>query len=114
MTRNGLFGLVIASLLLADTAAVAANIELVSADDYGQGWPFTLDEVHLLCLDGNAVVASDPESGRMYPLNGSATAKATKLALEPLAPIWRDDPALHGAKLSVSPMIERGLALCQG
>lgn len=114
MTRNGLFGLAIASLLLAATAMAAANIELVSAGDYGQDWPLTLDEVHLMCLDGDAVVASDPESGRMYPLNGTANAKAARLALEPLAPIWRDDPAAPGAKLSVGPLIERGLTLCKG
>lgn len=113
MIRNGLFGLAIAGLLLAATAAAAANIELVSADDYGQDWPFTLEEVHLLCMDGNAVVASDPENGRMYPLNGAANAKAGRLALEPLTPIWREDPALPGTKLSVAPIIERGLVLCQ-
>lgn len=113
--RKGIY--TTAAMALAATislGAIAGEIELLDAADYGDAWPFTVEEMHLLCLDGNAVVASDPESGRMYPLNGSATAKATKLALEPLAPIWRDDPALHGAKLSVSPMIERGLALCQG
>ncbi|MDA7086522.1 DUF2511 domain-containing protein [Pseudomonas sp. SA3-5] len=113
MTRNGLFGLAIAGLLLAVTAAAAANIELVSAEDYGQDWPFKGEEMHLLCMPGNAVVASDPESGRMYPLNGTASSQAKRLGLDPLEAIWLDNPAIPGTKVSVGPLIERGLALCK-
>lgn len=112
--RKGIFTAAMALAAILSQGASAGKIELLDAADYGADWPLTLEEVHLLCLDGNAVVASDPESGRMYPLNGTANVKAARLALEPLAPIWRDDPAAPGAKLSVAPLIERGLALCQG
>lgn len=113
MNRNGLCGLVVASLLVSAVAA-AGNIDLVSAEDYGADWPFRGEEMHLLCLAGNAVVASDPESGRMYPLNGVASGQAERLGLEPLEAVWRDNPEIPGTKVSVGPFIKRGLALCKG
>jgi hypothetical protein len=111
--RNGLFIAAMALAAVASQGALAGEIQLLDAADYGESWPFTVEEMHLLCLPGRAVVVSDPESGRMYPLNGAASGKAAKLALEPLAPIWRGDPALPGAKVGLGPLIARGLELCR-
>jgi hypothetical protein len=114
MNRNGLFCLALAGLVLSATALAAGKIELLDAADYGEAWPFTGEEMHLLCMPGNAVVASDPETGRMYPLNGTASGQATRLGLEPLGAVWLDNPEIPGTKISVGPFIERGLALCKG
>jgi hypothetical protein len=113
MNRKGLLGLAFAGLFAVASAHGAAKIELVSAEDYGTEWPFVPSEMHLLCLPGNAVVVSDPESGQMYALNGTASGRAAALALEPLDKVWRQDPANPGAKVSVSPFISKGLTLCQ-
>jgi hypothetical protein len=111
---NGLKGLAFAGLIVSASALAGPKIELVSAEDFGDAWPFSVEEMHLLCMSGNAVVASDPETGRMYPLNGTAKAMASRLALEPLENVWRKDPSVAGLRVSVSPMIEKGLALCAG
>lgn len=108
--HNGL-ALVIASLL--SSTAMAAGPQLISAADYGDAWPFTVEEMHLSCLPGSAVVVADVESGVMYPLNGMAKNKARALALEPLDKVWRADPANPGAKVSLGPLIEQGLQLCK-
>lgn len=113
MDRKGLIGLAIAGLFVVSTAHAAAKIELVSADDFGDAWPFVPAEMHLMCLPGNAVVASDPETGRMYPLNGMATGRAAELALEPLEKVWRDNPSIPGTKVSIGPFISKGLGICQ-
>ena len=76
-------------------------------------WPFTVDSATLLCERNSAgyeqvlVVAND----EMYALNG--TAKDANL-WPPFNPIWRDDPKAPGLKVNIGPMIDRGLALCQG
>lgn len=100
-------------LLLASPLALAAPPKLIDAETYGADWPFTFAEGHLHCFAGQAVAVSDAESGRMYALNGQANAKAGALGLEPLAAVWRDDPAIKGAKVSVGQVLEDGLAHCR-
>jgi hypothetical protein len=109
--RNGFIGLATAGLF--SLAAHAAGPQLISAEASGEAWPFTLAELHLQCLPGRAVVVMDVESGAMYPVNGHANAKARALALEPLEKIWRDNPAIPGTKVSIGPVIDQGLQLCQ-
>ncbi|MEA1606137.1 DUF2511 domain-containing protein [Pseudomonas spirodelae] len=109
--RNGLFGLAFAGFL--SSVAHAAGPQLISADDYGDAWPFTVDEMHLSCFPGDALVVADAETGVMYPLNGTAKAKASALGLEPIDKVWRADPDIAGAKVSLGPVIEQGLPLCK-
>ncbi|WP_313056200.1 DUF2511 domain-containing protein [Stutzerimonas nitrititolerans] len=100
-------------LLLAAPLALAAPPKLISAEDFGDAWPFVPEEMHLQCLPGNAVVVTDPETGRMYGVNGAASGKARQLGLEPLDHIWRADSAIYGAKVSVAGVLESGFALCK-
>ncbi len=105
--RKLLFG-----LLLASPLAIAAPPKLIDAESYGEAWPFTFEEAHLQCYPGKAVVVSDAETGRSYPLNGPATSKAGQLGLEPLEQVWLDNPTIPGTKVNVGPVIQEGLALC--
>lgn len=114
MDLKGFFGLTFASLFVSAAVLAAPKIELLDAEEFGTAWPFIAEEMHLLCMPGNAVVVSDPETGVMYPVNGIASGKARQLALEPLEKVWRDNPELPGTKVSVGPVIERGLKLCTG
>lgn len=104
---------VLLGLLLAAPLALAASPKLISAEDFGDAWPFVPEEMHLQCLPGNAVVVTDPETGRMYGLNGPANAKARQLGLEPLDQAWAESKSIPGLKQSVGPVIEAGLKLCQ-
>lgn len=99
-------------LLLAAPLALAAPPKLISADDFGDAWPFVPEEMHLQCLPGNAVVVTDPETGRMYGLNGPANARARQLGLEPLDQVWAESSSIPGSKASVGPVIEAGIESC--
>ncbi|WP_313222001.1 DUF2511 domain-containing protein [Stutzerimonas nitrititolerans] len=106
--RNLFFG-----LLLAAPLALAAPPKLISAEDFGDAWPFVPEEMHLQCLPGNAVVVTDPETGRMYGLNGPANGKARQLGLESLNDVWRENTAIPGTKVSVGAVLDRGIDLCR-
>lgn len=100
-------------LLLAAPLAVAAPPKLISAEDFGDSWPFVPEEMHLQCLPGKAVVVTDPETGRMYGVNGAASGKARQLGLEPLDQVWAESQTNPGARVSVGSVLEQGLELCK-
>lgn len=106
--RNALLG-----LLLAAPLALAAPPKLISAEDFDDAWPFVPEEMHLQCLPGRAVVVTDPETGRMYGVNGAANAKARQLGLDPLDQVWTENAAIPGTKVALGPVLEAGLAICR-
>lgn len=108
--RKGLICLAAAGLF---ASAAQADQDLIDAESFGSPWPFTFEEAYVACHAGQAVTVMDANSGRMYPLNGTARHKASQLGLEPLEPVWRDNPDLPGTKVDVGPVIEKGLSLCQ-
>ncbi|WP_052679286.1 DUF2511 domain-containing protein [Stutzerimonas stutzeri] len=103
---------VLLGLLLASPLALAAPPKLISAEDFGDAWPFIPEEMHLQCLPGNAVVVTDPETGRMYGVNGAASGKARQLGLDPLEQVWAANESNPSARVSVETVIEAGIKLC--
>lgn len=108
--RNGLFALMFAGAF--SSATLAAQQDLISAEDFEDAWPFTFEEAYVACHAGRAVTVMDAESGRMYPLNGAAKGKAAALGLDALDEVWRESAEIPGTKVSVAPVIEKGLSLC--
>lgn len=84
----------------------------VSAADYGDEWPFTVEEGQINCLPGRAIVFTTEEAS--YPLNGNAMSIAETFDLKPLEEIWKDSPLGGGTKISVGPFIDLGLSRCRG
>lgn len=83
----------------------------VSSDEFGADWPLTVDSGDLSCEGSNgfgAVVFTDPD-GNEYGVNGVAAGQG----YSPIDPIWKDDPELAGLKISIGPLIDRGLSLCK-
>jgi hypothetical protein len=83
----------------------------VQRSDYGQAWPLTIDHGTLRCEPWSTVVFTAPD-GTEYAVNGMAEAQE---GLADIEPIWRDDPdppAGADLKVSIHPLIERGLELC--
>jgi hypothetical protein len=50
--------------------------------------------------------------GTTYWVNGTAGNAADERGWEDVRPIWADDPADAGLKISIGPLIDDGLALC--
>lgn len=104
---------ILLGLLLASPLALAAPPKLISAEEFGADWPFTTEEMHLQCLPGNAVVVTDPETGRMYAVNGIAQAKKAQLGLDDMRSIWRANPKITGTKMDLGPVTAKALSLCK-
>lgn len=99
-------------LPLALLALVACREETpaLTAETVDFPWPFTVDGGSVECRDGFEIVfVSD---GNAYPLNGAATNNAAERGYLPLQQIWADDPAVPGARVSITPMLNLGLAEC--
>jgi hypothetical protein len=89
---------------------------LVTQAQYGDAWPFAVDEGTLRCfviqsegIDDQpaAVITLD---GSNYALNGVAIQQGyTELTLE--SDVWLDNPET-GAKVSISPLVAEAVALC--
>lgn len=83
----------------------------VSSDEFGSKWPLTVDSGDLRCEGSQgfgSVVFTDPD-GNEYGVNGVAVGQG----YPPIDPIWKDDPELAGLKISIGPLIDRGLSLCK-
>lgn len=78
----------------------------VSKEEFGEAWPFTIDSGVVDCVDGQAAIFKT--GGRSYQLNGVARSRG----YAPIDPIWRDDPEIPGAKVSVGNMIAIALKQC--
>jgi len=70
-------------------------------------WPFTVKGT-VKCIPP-ATVVFVAETGTMYGLNGTATGQGYK----PVDEIWKDDPAIPGAKVNVGSLIQEGLEKCK-
>jgi hypothetical protein len=78
----------------------------VSAADLGSDWPLTVDRGTLGCEGGGAVTFTT-EVGTTYAVNGLALSSTSYPDVEA---IWADAPG--GLKKDITPLIQRGLALC--
>lgn len=88
--------------------AAPTDRRTVRKEDYGDAWPFTVESGVVRCVaPRNEVVFSS--GGKAYAVNG--TAKANDLYAD-IGSIWKDDPMIAGAKVSIGPILELGLSLC--
>lgn len=74
----------IAAFTCAISVSASANSVMITAEEYGDAWPFTVSEGQLHCKN-NAV--GFLVEGVDYGLNGTATSAG----LAPIEPIWKFD-----------------------
>jgi hypothetical protein len=88
----------------------------VTKQELGEAWPLTVDEGILSCSGssrfGEVVLIVQ---GKKYAVNGVAMGQKIngKNAYADISEIQAKDPRIPGIKKSVSPLIDRGLKLCQ-
>ena len=91
----------------------------VSKSDYGDDWPLTRSSATLHCkkLDAKITMVWVEVGNSAYALNGTAMTwlenKRPDLNVRDLKQVWRDDPAMPGFKVSVGPLIDDGLDMCE-
>jgi hypothetical protein len=88
---------------------------LLVSTDYGDDWPLTVEYGVVKCQNRTiggrqlqVVTFVDPMR-KTWAVNGTAQAQTDYPEIDP---IWADDPELEGAKINISPVIDRGLELC--
>lgn len=107
--------LVIANLviMLAAGCSTTPNVR-ITRQEYGDQWPFTVDEGVLSCKKigyvGNVELHEVlfTTNGVTYAVNG--TARSNK-AYADVREIWADDQYSIGPKKNIGPIIDRGLSL---
>ncbi len=82
----------------------------VNSTEYGDDWPLTVDSSKLCC---KYMAVWVEVNRKMYGLNGTATSLLPNWGHTcfDLTEIWKDDPHIKGAKVSVHRLIQDGLAL---
>lgn len=81
--------------------------DVVTGAEFGDAWPLTVDHGTLRCEPPGAVIFQAPD-GSDYAVNGLASSQG----YPEIGPIWADDPDPLILKLSIAPILDRGLALC--
>lgn len=119
------FGTTLVSL--AFTVNASALEQKITADDFGEEWPFTVEEGILSCANDAVTFRVDRTT---YAVNGTATMTGKYKEIEQ---IWAVDQAMYESlaealkitvdevvksspsvyRLNISPIIDAGLALCK-
>ncbi len=101
--------ILLCATLLTSASAFAATQE-VSRAQMKADWPFTVDAGTLKCSGGMVTLAVGKKT---YAVNGTAKTKGRAIGWIDVAEIWQNNPAIPGSKLSISPVISKGLELCK-
>lgn len=98
--------IVVAIAIVALGSLFSGGGQKVSKNDYGNLWPFEVDEGVVDCEKGNAAVFK--ANGKTYVLNGFADAKG----YTDLEPIWRENPDVPGTRINLGDFITLALENC--
>ena len=107
-----MLGLIV--LIVGVVAACGSGGNLITSEDYGSAWPFTVSEVELRCEGDSDIAAVWVEhDDKRYPLTGYSDTylRSRYRNVRALDWIWRDNPAT-GAKVSIGPITRDGEAMC--
>ncbi|WP_438455303.1 DUF2511 domain-containing protein [Vreelandella venusta] len=80
--------------------------EVITSEEFGDKWPFTVDEGRIECREAGALVFVHGDFE--YQLNGIATQQG----YTSINSIWRWNPDIPGARISITPIIQRAQSLC--
>ncbi|ADV01286.1 DUF2511 domain-containing protein [Alicycliphilus denitrificans] len=91
--------------------------QVVTRAEFASAWPLTVERGTLRCmypvptmpqLHAHLVVVD----GVFYALNGVAHSHAAKMGWRPIDAIWRDNQAIPGTKVPITPLVQRAAQLC--
>jgi len=90
----------------------------VTETEYGDKWPFTVPEgiiyyepVPYPNPKVKLAILTFKVGDKIYALNGLASSRIKQRGYLKIDEIWKPDPEIPGTKISVSPIIDRGLKL---
>ena len=82
----------------------------ITADEYGDRWPLTIDKAKLCCRNSAVWIEVN---GKRFGLNGLSKGFLERhgYTVHELEEIWRPDPEIEGLRVSIGPLIDDGLKL---
>lgn len=117
MGVNRSLTLVLTVILAVLSAGCGTGGVKIARTEYGDKWPFTVNEGILSCRDTGRTVGTTrmieitfTANGVVYAVNGTAKQNRSYSNIDA---IWADDPSLPGTKKNIGPIIDRGLALAK-
>ena len=84
----------------------AVKGELITRAEFGDKWPFTVDEGRIECREAGALIFVHGDFE--YQLNGTAS----QLGYTSINSIWRWNPDIEGTRIPITPVIQRAQKLC--
>ena len=94
-----------------DAQGKKRTARLSKADVPKGRWPLTVSEGVVRCEGSGGIgsVIFRTAEGEDYGVNGTALSRG----LPGIEPIWKKDPAVPGTRINISPVLDRGLKLCE-
>jgi len=86
--------------------ATAKDYEMLIKESFGAEWPLTVPEGTLRCVGAGGVLFVAPDN-TIYGVNGLGKG----MGYPAIDPIWKKRPD-GDARMSIGPLIDRGLKLC--
>lgn len=112
--RSGLiagFSAAAAALALVACGGEQPDGTVVFKHEFGEKWPFTVDEVELLCVPPADALAKTPD-GKVYALSGSARSKAKESGWLDGYEITKPNPEIQQIKMDYSELVKIAQAPC--
>lgn len=109
MSRSGMIAL--GALVLWSNTAMAQSTTSMRLNPTPD-WPLTVGAVTLRCHEGYSITAQ-PDGGPLYAVNGTARGQRERRGWRDVREIWRDNPAIPGTKIPITPVLDAGLRLCE-
>ena len=90
---------------------LSANETRITKQEFGDAWPFTVDEGILTCKgSGGLGAVVFTANGKTYGVNGIARGMKK---YDEIDQIWAPHQSIPGAKKDIGQIIQRGLSLCR-
>lgn len=112
MLKGILIGGISAAVLAIAGCDADEKVDTVSGKDFGAAWPFTVEQVDLLCDGPPPQALARTADGSVYALNGSARSQAKDRGWKDGHDITKPDPSLPTIKMDYSDFVKRAQALC--
>ncbi|QPG61226.1 DUF2511 domain-containing protein [Pseudomonas sp. BIGb0427] len=101
-----------AFLLLLAGCSAENKQQVVTSQEYGEDWPFTVESVELMCEPGPPKALLKVPDGTVYALNASASQLAKERGWSDAHTISKPSRWVKGTTMDYGNISQRAIALC--
>lgn len=112
MSQGNKVAALIVALSVLSGCGADDKVKTVSATDFGNAWPFTVDSVDLMCDGPSPKALARTADGTIYALNGSARTQAKDRGWADGQDITKPNPTMPTIKMDYSNFVQIAQDLC--